>query len=822
MSAATVPVAHKFGGSSLGDAKRIAHVADVLTARSDPAQVIVVSAMQGVTDALIRLVRVASEDGSTAEGQLDLLAARHRQTAFQLLGEDHGELVERLWRDWNDLTAALRTTALLGHPSADLLDYVQGLGEVWSAQILTALLRARGEDAGWLDAREVLVVERGPLGVGVDWARTGERLARWRERQPLPARLVVTGFIARTSDGRPTTLGRNGSDYSAAIFARLFGARELHIWTDVDGVLSADPRRVPDAVLLPALSYEEAFELAYFGAKVLHPETMSPLVKLGTPVYVRNTFRPEHEGTRIGPDPVPGPGPVKGLTIAPDLALVEVIGSGMIGVPGTAERVFGALRAAGVSVVMIAQASSEHSICCTVREADAARAVQVLREAFARELEAGLIQSITAEGGVAVLAAVGDGMAGHPGTAARLFSGLARAEVNVRAIAQGGTERNISVAIRQEEATRALRAVHAGFWLSPQTLSIGLIGPGQVGSELLDQIAAAAPRLRAGKQLDLRLRGIAGSTRMHLAERWVDWPRWRSAYVESGLPVDLDAFAAHIKAPHLPHAMIIDCTASAEVARHYPRWLAEGIHVVTPNKHGGSAPLAQYLATRAACTRAHWRYEATVGAGLPVIGTLRDLIDTGDEVHAIEGILSGTLSYLFQRYDGSRPFSELVLEARSRGFTEPDPREDLSGMDVARKLVILAREWGREIELEDVALEGLVPDPLARLERDAFLERIHELDALLADRIHGARGRGKVLRFVARVDAEGARVGLAELDQDHAFAHLKPTDNVIQFTTRRYCDNPLVVQGPGAGTAVTAAGVFADLLRIAQALGAQP
>lgn len=815
-------IAHKFGGSSLADAQRIAHVADVLIARQETQQMTVVSAMQGVTDALISLVHVASQDADRARADLDELINRHRKTAATLLGVQSSDALAEVERDWVDLAALLRSVNLLGHPSADLLDYVQGLGEVWSAQMLAAVLRERGVAATWLDAREVLVVEPGQLGMAVDWKGSEQRLATWRAAHGESV-VIITGFVARTGDGRPTTLGRNGSDYSGAIFARLFEAAELHIWTDVDGVLSADPRLVPDAVLLPRMSYDEAFELAYFGAKVVHPGTMSPVLEAGIPVWVRNTFKPEVSGTRIGPEQEPGleQGPVKGLTIAPALALVQVEGTGMIGVPGTAERVFGALRGANVSVVMISQASSEHSICCAVKANEAERAVNVLRDAFARELSAGLVQSIEAEAGVAVLAAVGDGMAGHPGVAARLFAGLAHAEVNVRAIAQGGSERNISVAIKESDATRALRAVHSGFWLSPQTISIGVIGPGQVGSAFLEQLSAAAGRLLTQHQLDLRLRGIAGSSRMHLAERRVEWGQWREHYLEAAEPLDLQAFAQHIQASHLPHAMIIDCSASPDVAAHYAEWLAAGIHVVTPNKQAGSAPLEQYRATREACKRAHWRYEATVGAGLPVIGTLRDLIDTGDQILAIEGIFSGTLSYLFNNFDGSTPFSELVLDARARGFTEPDPRDDLSGLDVARKLVILAREWGKDLELKDVDLVGLVPDSLASLSREDFLARIAELDETLSERIGGARERGKVLRFVAKVDDQGASVGLVELPNDHAFAHLKPTDNVVQFTTTRYRNNPMVVQGPGAGPDVTAAGVFADLLRIAQALGAR-
>jgi aspartokinase/homoserine dehydrogenase 1 len=811
-------VAHKFGGSSLKTAERIAHVAGLLRGRAETCQITVVSAMGGVTDALIGLVHAASQDPAQAQAGLDALAARHREAARALLGEAADTALAPLERDWEDLHALLRAVALLGHPAGDLLEYVQGLGEVWSAQLLAARLRVEGEQVDWLDARAVLVISPSALGAVVDWAESAARLAAWRARHSAP-RVVVTGFVARDTEGRITTLGRNGSDYSGAIFARLFAAAELHIWTDVDGVLSADPRLVPEAILLPRMSYDEAFELAYFGAKVVHPRTMGPVLEAGIPVWVRNTFNPGCAGTRIGPEHEVGAGPVKGLTIAREMALVEVEGTGMIGVPGTAERVFGALRDASVSVVMIAQASSEHSICCVVREVDAARAAEVLRRAFARELDAGLLQAVDVESGIAVLAAVGDGMSGHTGIAGRLFSELARAEVNVRAIAQGGTERNISVAVRDVDAARALRAVHAGFYLSPQTVSVGVIGPGNVGATLLDQLAAVAPKLRQQNNLDLRVRAIAGSQRWLHSDSGLELGNWRAEYQASTEHFDFEHFTRHVRAPHLPHALIIDCSASATVAAHYPRWLAAGIHIITPNKQAGAAPLELYRRVREAARHGHWRYEATVGAGLPVISTLRDLIDTGDELRAIDGILSGTLSYLFNAYDGARPFSELLLEARQLGYTEPDPRDDLSGLDVARKLVILSREWGREIELADVDLIGLVPPELSEIDRDAFLARAAELDAPMLERFTQARSRGCVLRFVAHVDAETASVGLVELPKDHAFAHLKPTDNIIQFTSARYSGNPLVVQGPGAGPEVTAAGVFADLLRVAQGLG---
>jgi len=471
-------------------------------------------------------------------------------------------------------------------------------------------------------------------------------------------------------------------------------------------------------------------------------------------------------------------------------------------------------------VVMISQGSSEHSICCVVRGSDAIAAETALRRAFAAELTRGEIHSVNTAGDVSVLAAVGDGMAGKPGVAARLFGALARTGVNIRAIAQGASERNISVAVSNADAPRALRAAHAAFWLSPQTLSIGLAGHGKVGAALLRQIEAARPRLLREAQLDLRPRAVATSRTMWLGEA-DGVAHWDSG---TNPPCDLSRFAEHVHVEHLPHALIVDCSASDAVADRYAGWLAAGIHVVTPNKHAGAGPLARWQAIRTAVatSNARFRYEATVGAGLPVISTLRDLIDTGDEMIAIEGILSGTLAWLFNRYDGSQPFSALVRQAHALGYTEPDPRDDLSGTDVARKLVILAREAGGVLVLEDVEVESLVPSALRAVDAASFLDRLVELDAPIAESYARARKNDSVLRYVARVDREGrAHVGLVELPATHAFAHLKLTDNIVQFTTHRYRDNPLVVQGPGAGPEVTAAGVFADVLRVAAALGAR-
>ncbi|MCK5942531.1 MAG: bifunctional aspartate kinase/homoserine dehydrogenase I [Planctomycetes bacterium] len=812
MSPTTPPtVAHKFGGSSLRDADRIARVVDIVRGR-DGRQVVVVSAMGGVTDALIALVERAACADEDWQGPAGELERRHLAAADALLA-DGGEAVRaRLAEEFTALRELLHAQSLIGAVSPDLLQLVAGLGEIWSALLVDGALRAAGADSRWLDARDVLVVTDSELGATVNWEPTRARLLRHAE--PAATVTVIPGFVARTPDGRVTNLGRNGSDYSGAIFAALFEADELHVWSDVDGILSADPRVVPEAVEIPQLSYSEACELAYFGAKVLHPQTMAPAIERGITIFARNTFDPAHPGTRIAAAVEPEPF-VKGVSTVGGLAILNLEGAGMIGVPGTAQRVFSALEQASVSVVMISQGSSEHSICVVIRAVDAELAEQAVRRTFAHELRCGQVSDVTVEGGIAALAAVGDGMAGRPGVASQMFAALARANVNVRVIAQGASERNISVALDEASARRALRAVHAGFYLSAQTVSVGVIGPGNVGRAFLRQLHEARPQLLEQNNLDLRVRAIAGSRRMTLFEDQ-DGGYER----ELDRDTDLAALTAHVHAEHLPHTVIVDCSASDAVADRYADWLSAGIHVITPNKHAGSGPFERYEALRR--QPGQFCYEATVGAGLPIITTLRDLIDTGDRVLAIDGILSGTLAFLFERFDGSQPFSALVRDAMARGFTEPDPRDDLSGLDVARKLVIMARENGWRIGLEHVQLESLVPESLQGGDKQAFLANLDRLDAPLAERLAAAQQRGCVLRYVARLEAGGeAVVGLTEVTADHALANIRPTDNVVQFTTERYRDNPLVVRGPGAGPDATAMGIFADLLRVASALGAR-
>src|ERR1700686_4269836 len=778
-------IVHKFGGSSVADAGCFRRVAEIIEASPNPREAVVLSACRGVTDALLAMVTLAEKPDGYFPSAIEALKKRHVELARSLVSKEAcASYCEQLERDCRDIAGMLQTVRLIRSSTYSMRDVISGYGEIWSPRRFAPYLRERGRIRGdvlWIDAREVVIVEWGSLGPAVQWAVSEANLQRLVP-PGFTGRLIVTGFVATTIKGTQTTLGRNGSDFSGSIFGALLSAAEIIIWTDVDGVLSADPRLVPNAEVIDQLSYNEAMELAYFGAKVIHPQTMEPPIARDIPIYIRNTFAPEKHGTLICAHPKSAL-KVKGITTIDPVALVNLEGAGMIGVPGTAHRLFGALRDSGISVILISQGSSEHSICFAIPEAQAVRAEEAVRRAFDAELRDGQIQHVEVGLGMSILAVVGDGMAGAHGVAAKVFNSLGDAAISVRAIAQGASERNISVVVDGKVGAKALRAVHAAFYLSPNTLSIGLIWPGTVGRALLAQIATQIERLRA-LNLDLRERGIATSKRMLLEETTIDLERWSQRLAEAGEPLDLEKFANHVQADYIPHTVIVDCTASAEIGKDYVAWLTRGIHIVTPNKKANSGALPYYRALQEARRAAgtHYLYEATVGAGLPIIQTLRDLRETGDEITRIEGIFSGTLAYLFNVFDGREAFSSIVRAARARGYTEPDPRDDLSGMDVARKLIILGREMGLTLEMSDVEVTGLVPKSVQNVGVDEFMERLPEFDDAMSAMLAGAKKRQQVLRYVGRIDAAGkATVGLNALPATHAFANIALTDNVVRL-----------------------------------------
>jgi aspartokinase/homoserine dehydrogenase 1 len=825
----TTWIVHKFGGTSLADAVRYQAVGRILLAsrREGARTAVIVSAMSGVTDALLEVTGLAARQEAGYRDRLGALRERHLEAVGGLGLEESRRraLAEVIGADFKAIEEVLRGVWIARLDSERIREFVSGYGELWSAQILHAHMANAGADCDWLDARRVLAVEPAPgnaRAVAVDWELSRERLAEWRRTESGSDFVVVTGYVASTREGVATTLKRNGSDFSASIFAALLDAESVTIWTDVNGVLSADPRRVPDALVIPELSYEEAAELAYFGAKVVHPNTMAPAIARGIPIWIKNTFAPEAPGTRIGGAARAGL-PIKGFATVDGMALVNVEGTGMIGVPGVAHKLFGALGAAGVSVVVISQASSEHSICFAVPSAQAELARRTVEDAFFAERHRGEVQKVEVLDGCCILAMVGEGMIERVGVAGQFFGALGKAGVNVRAIAQGSSERNISAVIEQREATKALRAVHSAFYLSSQTISVGVVGTGLIGGTFLDQLGRRLERLRAGRGIDLRVRAVMNSRRMLLEDLGVDLNDWRGALDARGVESDLERFVEHVRAAHLPHAVVIDATASDELPQHYERWLARGLNVITPNKKANSGPAERYRVLREAARRhgRYFLYETNVGAGLPIIHTLRDLVETGDEVRRVEGVLSGTLSFIFNSLDGTRAFSEVVRDAHARGFTEPDPRDDLSGTDVARKLIILARELGHEVELADVPVESLVPEELRAASAEEFLSGLARHDGAMDELLRGARERGEVLRYVGAIDETGrASAGLRPFPFDHPFANLQGSDNVVSFRTARYDAQPMIVRGPGAGPEVTAAGVFSDMLRLASFLGA--
>jgi aspartokinase/homoserine dehydrogenase 1 len=805
-------VVHKFGGSSVANAERFDALLPLLTGKNE---IIVVSATQGTTSTLQAIID-AAKVGLPYLPQLAALEKTHNDLANVLLkGEYCKEVLAAIQTDFSEIKEIVHTVELTHFYSSQIQEYVLGYGEIWSAKILAGYLGAYNKVI-YLDASQVLFIyEKNGLKC-IDWAKSQAALDLFLAGKAYD-QIVVTGYIASRLDGQRTNLGRNGSDFSAAIFAKLFNANTLTIWTDVDGIYSADPNRVLAAFVIENLSYKEALELAYFGAKVLHPLTIAPMLESETPIYIKNSFNPSAHGTYISVSPKPSQHIIKGLTCIDDIALINIEGTGMTGVSGIAGRVFQLLHQEKISIILISQASSEHSICFAVLKSDADLAVNVLTENLQFEIERRQIDGVFVDHECAIMAIVGDGMVGSIGTTGKLCESLAKANINIRAISQGSSERNISVVVNRSDINRALQTVHASFYLSRETISIGIIGPGAVGGVLLAQIQAELEHLRSLYQVNLYVRGVMNSKKMLLSKTPIDLNTWEAQLQQSETPADLTEFANHILADDLPHAVIIDCTANPNIAKHYLAFLEKGIHVITPNKHANAGDLEYYQRLKAITQSKnhHYLYEATVCAGLPVINTLQDILKTGDKVSGIEGVVSGTLSYLFSELDGTKTFSEIIYEAKRLGYTESDPREDLSGMDVARKLVCLAREMGHAVSLDDVKLHNLVPEALKTGSVEDFLKNLPAYDHEIQQMVTAAKAKNEKLSYAGTIDANGKiTVAIQSLPANHPFATLQSTDNMLIFHTQRYAANPLIIRGPGAGAEVTAAGVFADLLRL--------
>jgi aspartokinase/homoserine dehydrogenase 1 len=809
----------KFGGTSVGGAERMRSVVALVGEAVAKERVLVVaSAVSGVTNLLIDGAHAAAEGAPDAAGERfravhrELLAALADGFAPDLCDD----LAARLEELAVELESLLQGVTLLRECSPTVLAHLSGLGERASCAILSALFRAAGWPVADLDPRAVILCTGDPLEATPLPAEIRERFRPWRESSsPLG---LLPGFFGGDLRGKTLSLGRGGSDYSAALAAAAVDADLLEIWTDVDGIYTADPKVVPEAFPVPEISFAEAMELAHFGAKVLHPKSIAPAREHGIPVRVCNSFRPEQPGTLVRAHAAPPPHAARGISFLDGLALIDVTGPGMKGVPGVAARVFGAMAAEEISVVLITQASSECAITFCVREREADAAVAALQEAFGAEIASGRVDAIEVRRGLAVLSIVGDGLHARLGAAGTFFGALAAVAANVVAIAQGASERTISAVITARDGARAMHHTHRCFFDTPEVLEVYLWGAGTVGRQLLLQIERQRALLFARK-VDLRLCGIASSRRMVLAPEGLPLAGAAEALARSETPTDLGALVRSVESRRPTQPVLVDCTSSEELAAAYPGLLAAGFHVVTASKQANSGAMRLYREIRETRSRfrRHFRYETNVGAGLPVIDTVRNLVAGGDRVLRFEGILSGSLSFIFGLLEEGVPFSQAVRTARERGFTEPDPRDDLSGLDVARKVLILHREFGGVLEPEAVEVAGALPEGFdASGDVEAFLARLPDLDAFYAGRTAELAPRGEALRFVGTIDETGCRVGVRAVGADHPLRNIRGGENAFSFLTEHYQPRPLVVQGYGAGAAVTAAGVLADILKVVQ------
>ena len=808
----------KFGGTSVANAQRIEGVADIISQLKKQHKKIgvVVSAFGGVTDELIRMSKLAAARDDEYINVFREIRDRHQKAVKELNLQRDKKLHHFLEETFAALHDILHGVYLVKELSFRTLDFLSGHGEVLSAKIITHYLQSKKMASDFLDARTVIRTDETFGGARVDFTFTNKSINNFFKKSN--SIVVITGFVASTSKGEMTTLGRGGSDYTAAIFGAALNAEEIQIWTDVDGVMTADPRKVKKAFSIASMTYEEAMEMSHFGAKVIHPPTIQPALDKKIPLLIKNTFKPEHPGTFISTQPADQAFLIKGISSIDKISLLTLQGSGMVGVAGISARLFGALSQAKINVILITQGSSEHTISFAVKPEDSSLAQNSIEEAFRLEIRAKLIEKIRVENDLSIIAVIGENMRNTPGVSGRLFQALGKNGISVVATAQGSSELNISTVIHRHDLDKALNSLHQAFFLSDvKTLSVFLVGIGLIGGTLIKQIAKHREHLRSARSLEIVIAGIANSKKMIFNADGLSLQKYSEALSKAGEKMDIHLFAEKMKEMNLSQSIFVDCTSDEKIAAAYADILSHSISIVTPNKVANSGSYKQYNLLREKANKGNVRflYETNVGAGLPVINTLNDLMSSGDRIIRIEAVLSGTLSFIFNNFLEGSSFSDIVKEAMKRGYTEPDPRVDLSGKDVARKLLILSRETGNNMELKDIIIESILPVACTRAKNvDEFFVELKKNDDVFEKIRKSAAAKGKVLRFIAKLENGKASISLEEVNSLHPFYNLSGSDNIISFTTERYSDRPLVVKGPGAGAEVTAAGVFAEIISI--------
>ncbi|MGB2171454.1 MAG: bifunctional aspartate kinase/homoserine dehydrogenase I [Flavobacteriaceae bacterium] len=806
----------KFGGTSVANSSSLKHVLSIVKEQAQCT--VVVSALGGVTDLLLEAMHQAANSDEKYKSVLTTLEERHLEPikAFIPLNKQ-SSLISFIKVEINKLETLLDGVAMLQEITPKTIDKISSFGEILSSKIIEAIFMTHRLDVRLLDGRDLIVTSIQNNRQIVDWKTTQKKVKEAYQNAKHKITLIP-GFIAQNDKGENTTLGRGGSDFTAAIIANILEAQTLEIWTDVSGMFTAHPKIVAQATPIKKLSYLEAMELSHFGAKVIYPPTLQPLVEKNIPIYIKNTFAAQDVGTLISSNEERQNGEVvKGMSHIAKVSLVSLEGSGMIGIPGFSKRLFEALSLEKINVIMITQASSEHSICIGLRSEDASKAKTIIDQEFAFEISLNKVDPAKVENDMVNIAMVGDNMKNHQGISGKMFSTLGANNVNIRAIAQGASERNISIIIAEKDTQKALNSLHEAFFeANIKELNLFVVGVGNVGSKLMEQIHQQKTYLRDILQLRIRVIAMANSRTMMLSDKGIDLTQWKKE-LPNGQKTDINTFFDHAKSLNLRNSIFVDNTANEMISKEYKRFLENNIGVVTCNKIACADQFENYALLKKTSRKysSPFLFETNVGAGLPIIDTLSNLIASGDRIHKIQAVLSGSLNYVFNNFLEEDRFKDIVLKAQEEGYTEPDPKIDLSGVDVARKILILARESGIEIELEDIENTPFLPeDCLKTPDNEAFYTSLDRHNAHFNSLLKNAKKNTARLKYVAQLEGNKASVGLQEIPEGHDFYHLDGSDNIILFFTDRYSEQPLIVKGAGAGADVTASGIFGDIIRI--------